>query len=128
MKSRAWSGIVALFGVLALLLFALSILGAVPIRGTVIRRGPLYSSIILPGCLLVCCIAEFIRSQQSSRPLWLRVTSVAMIFAELLCSVFILMRGHTIRESDTTALPELRLKEIDTAIQAHDVSATPSFR
>jgi hypothetical protein len=128
MKSRTWSGVVSLVGLGALLLVTLSIFAVVPIRGTVVRYGPLYSGLVLSGCILVCCVAEFIRSWRSRRPLWLRVTFVTVTLAGLVFAFLISSLGHAVRVSDTTILPELQLKNIDAAIDARAVSPTPSPR
>jgi|ERR1043166_2585291 NhaP-type Na+/H+ or K+/H+ antiporter len=122
MKSRAWSNLVAFFGVIALLLLALSILGAIPIRGAIIRYPAMSTTVILPVCILACCIAEFIRSRRSARPAWFRFTFVVVIVTALGLSYVITCFGHARREADTRPLSELQMKEVDTAV----ATATPS--
>ena len=128
MKARAWSTVVALLGILALLLLALSIwvVAPFPVRGTVIRHQGLYRAIMLPAVVLAVCIAEFIRFRHSARPLWLRAAILLLVLGGLLCSFLILPGSRTVRESDTRILWDLRL--IDPAIDAHAVPTSPSPR
>jgi hypothetical protein len=130
MKSRAWTVVVVVLGILALLVFGLSILDVapIPVRGTVIRTRGWYSSVILPGCIFALCIAEFIRSRRSSPPLWSRITFVAVVLVGLVCSVFIVSHTLTVRESDTTPLSKEQLRQAGALIDAYLASPTPSPR